>query len=402
MKILLLTQWFEPEPAFKGLSFAHELSARGHQVEVVTGFPNYPGGKVYPGYRIRLWQWEMMEGIPVLRVPLYPSHDRSKIGRILNYLTFAISATIACMLLKRPDVIYAYHAPATIGLPAIITRVIRGVPFVYDINDLWPDTLLTTGMIRSEIVLRLIDRWCNFIYSMANQIVVVTPGFRRALINRGVCELKLNLIYNWCNDATLHSSEKQQVNRADDGPFRVLFAGTMGLAQGLDSVLEAARICAASAPRAEFVFIGGGVERERLELRAAEMKLSNVRFLPRRPMSEMGHVLSTADVLLVHLKNDPLFQITIPSKTSAYLAVGKPILMAVRGDAAALVERSGGGVVCEPEDPASIATAVAELASASPEQLAAMGRAGRKFYETEISMAVGAASFERVMRTALT
>jgi len=400
MRILILSQWFDPEPFFKGVAFATELVRRGHEVEVLTGFPNYPGGNVYPGYRIRPWQRESIAGIPILRVPLYPSHDRSVPGRIANYGTFALSAAIGSVFVKRPDVIYVYHPPATIGLPAATARMFHRVPIVYDVQDLWPDTVAVTGMVNSSAVLSVLGRWCRFVYRRADRLVVLSPGFKAALVQRGVAEAKVDVIYNWCDEVP-SGRNGAPVALGSPGEFNILFAGTMGLAQGLAAVLEAARICASSVPQARFVFIGGGADRERLERLASEIAPSNVRFLPRQPMSEIGRFLAAADVLLVHLKNDPLFEITIPSKTQAYLAAGKPILMAVRGDAAALVQRSGSGLVCEPESPAGIAAAVAELASLPPQRLVEMGRAGSEFYHREMSLSEGVSRFERVFQTAL-
>jgi glycosyltransferase involved in cell wall biosynthesis len=401
MRILILSQWFDPEPTFKGVAFAKELVRRGHEVEVLTGFPNYPGGKLYPGYRVRPWQRERIAGIPVLRVPLYPSHDQSALGRAANYGTFALSAALGSAFVRPPDVVYVYHPPATIGLPAIALRMLRSVPVVYDVQDLWPDTVAATGMVHNKAALRLLDRWCRFVYRKADRLVVLSPGFKTALTLRGVPEAKIEVIYNWCDEAAVGANGGPPVTLGAPGDFTVLFAGTMGFAQGLDAVLEAARICATSVPRARFVFVGGGVDRERLERRTAEMALANVRFLPRQPMNEMGRFFCASDVLLVHLKDDPLFRITIPSKTQAYLAAGKPILMGVRGDAAALVVRSGAGIVCEPENPASIAAGVAELASANPGCLAEMGRAGQDFYNRELSLAAGAARFERAFQAVL-
>jgi len=181
----------------------------------------------------------------------------------------------------------------------------------------------------------------------------------------------------------------------------VVFAGTMGLVQGLDTVLEAARISAATVPDAQFVLVGGGVDKARLEQRAREMRLSNMLFLPRQPVEAMGAILSLADVALVHLKDDPLFRITIPSKTQAYLATGRPVLTAVAGDAAELVARSGGGVSCPPENPAALAAAVKQLWAMGRRQREEMGAKGRAFYDEHLSLRAGAAKFERVFQAAI-
>lgn len=399
MKILILSQWFEPEPTFKGLLFARELVARGHEVEVLTGFPNYPGGKVYPGYQIRPWIRERLDGIDILRVALYPSHDNSGIRRALNYVSFAFSAAvIGTALIRKPDVIYVYHPPITIGFAAAVIGFLRKTPFVYDICDLWPDTVAASGMMSSPAALSLLGKLCSLVYRRASHIIVISPGFKETLAGRGVPPQKMDIIYNWCDETALKSNCDKPTRLAGADRFSIFFAGTMGLAQSLDSVLLAAQICRTTVPTAEFLFMGGGVDRSRLERMAEEMQLDNVRFLPRQPMQAMGSILAGADALLVHLKDDPLFRITIPSKTQAYLAAGKPILMGVRGDAADLVKRSQSGVLCEPGNPQSIADAVKELVDLGPERLAVMGRNGRAFYNRELSVAIGVDRFEQILK----
>lgn len=403
MRILMLTQWFDPEPTFKGLAFAKELVRLGHEVEVLTGFPNYPGGKLYDGYKIRLLQRENVDGISVLRVPLYPSHDCSALGRIANYLSFAFSAAfIGALSVKPADIMYVYHPPATVGFAAFVISMVRRIPFVYDIQDLWPDTLAATGMLNNRGILSLIDSGCRFIYRQAAKIVVLSPGFKEMLVTRGVSAKKIEVVYNWCNEVDIHRIET--ATGLDEkfglaGRFNIVFAGTMGKAQALEAVLDAAKIVGISLPRIQFVFVGGGIEVERLKQRALDLGLPNVLFLPRMPMQEIGSVLRRADVLLVHLRDDPLFKITLPSKTQAYMAAGRPILMAVRGDAANLVEVAKAGLACIPEDPQSIAATVETFYSMSLQELNDMGERGRIFYETELSLAVGAGKFETIFKT---
>jgi lipopolysaccharide/colanic/teichoic acid biosynthesis glycosyltransferase len=401
MRILILSQWFDPEPTLRDLSFAKKLASHGHIVEVLTGFPNYPGGKLYPGYRVRPWKIQWMENIRVCRVALYPSHDRSVAGRILNYVSFAVaSAILGPLLVHRPDVIYVYHPPATIALPALILRRWYSAPMVYDVQDLWPDTIASTGMLSNPLAIKLLDGLCRFVYRQADRVVVLSPGFRKILIERGVAASKIDVIYNWCDESAVQARTTPPLPMGAVGDFVVLFAGSLGLAQALDAVLEAASLSRWLAPRARFVFIGSGVDSGRLELRANEMQLDNVGFLPRQPMAAMGSILRAADVLLVHLKDDPLFRVTIPSKTQAYLAAGRPILMAVAGDAAELLNRSGAGLVCEPENPASIAEGVRLLFEAGQPRLEAMGRAGRDFFERELTLETAVDKFEIVFQQA--
>lgn len=401
MKILLLTEWFQPEPAFKGLPFARELAAAGHKVQVLTGFPNYPGGKLYPGYRVRLWQREVMDGIEVIRVPVYPSHDRSGLRRAFTYLSFFASASLlGTALVRRPDVIYAYHPPLTTGLAALFLGGLRRAPVVYDIQDLWPDTVLTSGMCSSRRAVAILNGLCNLVYRKATHITVLSPGFRETLIRRGVPACKIDVIYNWADEDKAGAPIDSGVVVGRPGRFTILFAGTMGTVQGLDSVLGAAQICATLAPSIDFVFLGGGVERDRLQAMAADLHLENVRFLPRQPLEAMGAILAQADALLVHLMDDPLFRITIPSKLQAYLAAGKPVLVGCRGDAADLVTRAGAGMVCEPGNSASIAETAARLAACSPQAFAEMGRSGLRFYRRELSIARGVGEFLRIFAQA--
>ena len=396
MRILLITQWFDPEPTFKGLQFAQELRRQGHEVEVLTGFPNYPGGKVYPGYKVRPFQRETMDGIPVLRVPLYPSHDQSGVRRAANYLSFAAAATIGSLFLKRPDVAYVYHPPATVSLPAMVLKSLRGVPFVYDIQDLWPDTLAATGMMERSAVLTAVNGWMNRVYRSAAHITVLSKGFKDTLIERGVLESKLTVIPNWTDETQIQMSAPNPLRARELGfehRFNVVFAGTMGKAQALDTVLQAAELLRLSAPQARFVMIGGGVEVERLQALALERQLPNVVFLPRRPPSEIGEILGMADALLVHLKDDPLFAITIPSKTQAYLMAGKPILMGVRGDASRMVEQAGAGYSFEPEQPEALARAVERMISISSTERVQMGLAGQTYYHMHLSLHSGTKHF---------
>jgi lipopolysaccharide/colanic/teichoic acid biosynthesis glycosyltransferase/glycosyltransferase involved in cell wall biosynthesis len=396
VRILMLTQWFDPEPAFKGLELARQLVRRGHQVEVLTGFPNYPEGRLYPGYRLRIWQREAVDGIPVIRVPLYPSHDRSALRRALNYASFAVAAALlGPALARRPDAIYVYHPPGTIGLPALVLGRWFSAPVVYDVQDLWPDTVASTGMLRHGLAMRLLAGFCRVVYRHVERVVVLSPGFRQALVEQGVDGGRIDVIYNWApQEQTVRISD-----RSNGGKFTVVYAGTMGLAQGLDAVLEAAAQCLRTVPCAQFLFVGDGVDADRLKQRAEAMRLTNVEFRGRQPLAVAQETLAAAGALLVHLKDDPLFAITIPSKTQAYLAAGRPIVMAVRGDAANLVARAGAGVLAQPGDPESIAEAVRQVAEMPEAGRARMGRAGREFYQTELALGRAVEKFEAVFES---
>ena len=400
MRILFLTQWFQPEPFFKGMPFVKALRAKGHDVEVLTGFPNYPGGILYPGYRVRLFRRQIMDGIKINRVALYPSHDKSALRRILNYVSFSLSALfIGPWLIKAPDVVYVYNL-VSLGPPAFLLRYLFGAKVLIDVQDLWPASVTNSKMIRSPLVLRVLDRICNYVYSNADQLVVLSPGFKSELTGRGINPGRIEVIYNWCDEAGLKAEEVSDPHSAaSEKKFNVLFAGSIGLAQGLDTLLDCAQICQGDLPQAVFTFVGGGVERERLMQEADGRKLDNVFFLPPRPMERMGELYAAADALLVHLKDDPLFRITIPSKIQAYLAVGRPILVGVRGDAADLVRAAGAGIDCQPEKPESISEAVEKLYRMPRTLLDEMGDRGRRYYREKLSLSVGVSRFEEVFQS---
>lgn len=405
MRILFITHYFQPEPNFfTGLPFAKELVKRGHHVEVLTGFPNYPGGKIYDGYRVRMLQRETLEGVRVNRVPLYPSHDNSSFGRILCYSSFGFSAsTIGTFAVRRADVAYVTQGPITVGMPACTLKWLRGIPFVFHIQDLWPDTLESTGMFSSKIGLRMVHLVCNFIYRCAAKIVVVSPGVKKLLMERGVPEEKIEVIYDWCDDSQIRRAEPNEElakSLGMAGRFNIVFAGNMGKAQALGSVLDAAKIVGSQQSTIQFVFIGSGVDVDSLKQKASDIGLKNVLFLPRRPISEIGAILGLADVLFVHLKKGPLYETAIPSKTHAYMAVGRPVLMGVKGDAADLVKKANAGLSCEPETPQSIAETALKFYAMPRAQLDTMGQNGKRFYEQELSFEIAATRLEKVFAAA--
>lgn len=398
MKILLLTQWFDPEPTLKGLVFARELQRQGHEVQVLTGFPNYPTGKIYPGYKLRLKQTEFIDGIEVTRVALYPSHDSSVIKRIFNYISFAfMAALMGIFSTKKADVIYAYHPPLTVGLAAILIKFFRRTPIVYDIQDMWPDTLKATGMLNNDRLLNIISIICKQVYKYVDHIVVLSPGFKKLLIDRKVPENKISVIYNWCDEEALESKTilKDEYNQILSDRFNLVFAGNLGKAQGLDTLINVAQSLKDNS-RIQLVFVGDGTERDSLIFKVAELGLENVVFIPRVPMSEVGGILKKADVLIVHLKDDKLFEITIPSKTQAYMAIGKPILMAVKGDASDIVESAQAGAIAQPDNTESIVEAIKYLYNSSSSALRQMGGNSKKYYIDEMSLEKSCKKFNEV------
>jgi colanic acid biosynthesis glycosyl transferase WcaI len=364
MRVLILTQWYPPEPGLLMQELAQTLQDRGHDVTVLTGFPNYPSGKVYPGYRIRPWMRETIERVPIVRVALYPEHSRSGIKRALNYLSFAISCSfLAPFLVRHPDVLFVYHPPLTAGIPAIWLSWLWRAPYVYQVQDLWPETLAATGMLTNRRIIDWIARLARSVYARAAAICVSSPGFRSNLLAKGVPARKIHVISNWVDTAVYRPVEPGVtlgVTLGLAGRFNVMFAGNLGEAQGLETILDAAALLQ-GLPDIQFVLVGDGTAARRIEHLAQVRQLQNVRFLRPRPPGDMPDLYAHADVLLMHLKDDPLFRITVPHKTFAYMASGKPVLAAISGDAAAVISTAGAGLVCQPEDAGAMAAAVRRM-----------------------------------------
>lgn len=402
MNILFISQYFDPEPLLMGMPFAKELVNRGHQVQVLTGFPHYPGGKLYDGYKLRLFQRELLDGININRCWVYPSHDRSSAKRFMTYTSLGISgAVLGPWVVDKADVAFVYSPPATIWLPAASIRFWRNVPFVYNIQDMWPDALASSTMVKNPFVLKMAYKVCHYFYRKADRIVAQSNGFKKILIERGVPEENIDVIYNWCDDTKIKAVDYDQQLAQElgmHGKFNILFAGGMGKGQALSAVIETANIIKDELPDVQFVFLGSGVEMELIQRRTRELNLSNVKFLKRCPPSDVGKFMSLAQVMLVHLKDNLIHEITVPSKIQAYMNMGKPILAGVIGDAADLVIRAGAGIKCQPEDPAQIANAVRQLRRMPADQLNAMGRAGKAYYDAELSLKVGTKRYEQIFQ----
>lgn len=392
MRVLILSQYYKPEPIYKAAEFAVALQALGHEVWVVTGLPNYPSGKLSPGYRLGLVQRELLDGVRVVRTFEFPYHGKSVVGRVLNYASVMLSTPVGSFFVPRCDVAYVWHPPLSIGVSAWMIRLLRGVPFVYDVQDIWPESALASGLLRKGLLVSGLAALEKFVYRRARRLLVLTEDGRQNLISKGVPPSRVTVMPQWVDDdlfARASGSDRDAVRRTLgwDGHFVVLFAGNLGIVQGLETVLEAARHLTAR-PAVRIALMGDGSDRTRLISLAATMDPGGiVQFIDHQPVERMPDYMAAADVLLVHLKESRLCKFVIPSKTFAYLAAGKPILMAVGGAAAELIEKANAGITVPPEAPGQLATAIRSLQAMSPERLAAYGISGRDFLLEHQAMA---------------
>ncbi len=390
MRILYLTQWFDPEPAFKGAAFARALADAGHEVEVATGFPNYPGGKLYQGYRLRPYRSETINGLKVHRLLLYPSHNASSLKRVFNYLGFFLSSLLFGLLRgSRYDIVYVYHPPLTPALAAALFCAVRRKPFVVDIQDLWPDSVAASGMANPRIVGALM-RACNFVYRRAACLIVQSEGMKGELARRGVADDRLSTVFNWATYQPPAEGQRlpETIVAAFAGRLNLVYGGNMGQAQQLTVLIDAAIAAHRREPAIRLHLIGGGIERDPLRQKVRDAGADDiVHFHPPVARDIMDRVFDTADILVMHLKYDPLYLITIPSKTQHYLACGKPIAAGVSGEAADILNGSGAALVVPPSDSAALAGAIEALAAASASDRSAKGAAGRADYDARFSFA---------------
>lgn len=383
MRVLIVSQYFPPEP-FRVGDLSRGLLERGHEVTVLTGFPNYPKGTLYPGYRMRLVQREDYYGVRVIRVPLYPNTSYSLVRRGLNYASYAVSASLLGPWLTGPiDRVLVFQlSPVTIGIPGVVMKTVRRAPMAFWIQDIWPDSLVDSGVVGDSFLVRRIGDLTAFLYKHSDRILVQSPGFIPKVMERGVPREKIAYLPNWAEDFYRKVEPDPEFARREgmDGQFNVVFAGNFGAAQGLDTVLAAAdRLRHYHDIR--FILLGDGAMSAELRAQAEKLGLDNVVFKGRKPAELMPHYFALADVLLVHLRRTPLFAVTIPSKIQSYLACARPIIAALEGSGAEVILEANAGLTCRPEDPEALADSIVAMYRSSPADREAMGRNAREYYE---------------------
>lgn len=389
MRIGLLTQWYAPEPGPAALpsGLATGLVARGHEVQVVTGFPNYPTGVIAPGYRQRRRTDEVLDGVHVRRVALYPNHDDSAVRRVANYVSFAASAWWSGIdALADADAVWVNYSPVTIGWPMLRLKARHNVPLLVHVLDLWPDTVTASGLAggAGSHLEGPLHRWCSHLYRAADTVAYISPGVGDVLAERGVAQEELAYAPMWADEAIHRPSPISEPRGWGVGDEDVVlaYAGTLGGAQDLSTLIEAcARLQGQSF---KCLIAGSGTHEEELRRLARGIGADNVTFLGRVSPEEVARLSAASDLQYVGLNDHPLAQITMPSKVQAILAGARPIIGSVTGDAAQVIERSGGWTSA-PGSVDRLVTNLREVIAGGRAGLVAKQRAAREFYDREFA-----------------
>ena len=409
LRIAFITQWYPPEPITVPKWIVTALHDVGTTIEVVTAQPNYPTGRIYNGFSGWRRSRRTLDGIEIVRVPTYASHDSSAIRRMLNYLIFGFSSSIFGLgAIRRADMALVYFSPPTAAMAALFGRLIYRKPFILYLQDLWPESLTATGMLPESLanngaMRSLMNGGLHLLYRYAYSIAVISPGMKTRLIERGVPESKISVIANWADEkiykAEVSSGEIRARYMVPHDALVLGYFGNHGKAQALDCWIRA--VAAIDPIDRPWIFlIGDGTEKARLIELAQGLHLSTVVFLDSIPASEVPKYAAECNAQIVSLSNDPLFEITIPGKVQACLSLGQTILATLKGDAAQLVQTAQCGLTASPEDSEDVVRLISEYRSLPDADRLAMGLRGREYYLEHMSSKSGALKFKSLFRNA--
>jgi colanic acid biosynthesis glycosyl transferase WcaI len=388
MKILYVSQYFPPEmgaPAGRAAELSRLWAEDGHEVTVLTGFPNHPTGVVPPEYRRkfrRLVARENYHDVNVVRTWLLPVPNRKTYERILNYSSFCVSSAITGILLHQPEVVIATSPQLLVGLAGWWLARCNGVPFVFEVRDLWPESLTAVGIGDEDSLLhRMLSKIAGFLYRSCDRLVVVSPAFKDYLIERWqVPAEKIFVVENGVETSLFSRLVPNSIIRRSLGAedkFIASYIGTIGNAHGLETLLEAAALLHERAPQVLFLLVGEGAEKARVVSLACSRGLRNVHFVDQQPREKIPAYITASDACLVLLKKSELFKTVLPTKMLEFMSCARPVILGVDGHARKIVEQANAGIFVTPEDPVALADAVMRLASDSALR-DSLGRNGRQ------------------------
>lgn len=384
MKLLIVSQYFWPEN-FRINDLVADMVGRGHEVTVLTGLPNYPAGYFSPGYGLSGPYRELYEGVEVIRCPLLPRGSGSGVRLALNYISFAVMATLRGLLACRKDydVIFVHEpSPMTVGIPAIAIKLMTRAQLMFWVLDLWPESISATQAIESPCVLRWVESMVRFIYRHCDRILVQSKAFVSHIERQRVPSEKILYFPSWAETIYEVAAGRRPAPENVNFPegFRVMFAGNVGAAQDFETILTAAERLK-SRRDIHWIIVGDGRMLSWVQAEVERRRLSGtVHLLGRHPLETMPAFFAQADALLVTLRSEPIFALTIPGKVQSYLASGRPIIAALDGEGSRIIQEAEAGVVCPAESPEALADAVVRLAETPKEARELMGRRGLEYY----------------------
>lgn len=408
MRITFLCQYFPPEmgaPSARTYEHARHWVSQGHEVTVVTGFPNHPTGIIRPEYRGQFVRREQVDGIDLLRTWIYCAPNKGFFRRVLNFLSFFFSAfVLGGLLTRRPDVVIGTSPQFFCAVSAYLLSLLKRAPFVFEVRDIWPQSAIELGALKNPLIIRALEAIEMLLYRRAALIVIVAESTKPYLLAKGIPADKIALIPNGIDPQYLAQAQAADGDsvRAETGlqdKFIVSYIGTHGLSHALDTALQAAAQLRDDTT-IHFLFVGEGAEKDRLRQMAAELQLDNVTFLKEQPRERLLDFYRASDASLVPLRRLDIFKKVLPSKMFELMGTGSPIICSVEGEAAALIQRAEAGLCIEPENAAALITAIRRL-RADASLRAQLGAAGQRFVKAHFLRSVLAEQYVAALRTAL-
>lgn len=387
MNLLVVTQYFAPE-SFRINDLVSGLITRGHSVTVLTGQPNYPSGNFIQGYGWRGPRREFLLGAEVVRVPLVARRGGGALRLLANYLSFAFFASLAARFRVRGsfDAVLVFGvSPITVGIPAAIAARRLRAPMLFWVLDLWPDSLRAAGAVRSPSILAVVGHFAKWIYSRCALVLVQSRGFEPKIIAQGVSRNRLRYFPNWIEKEYEFRETLYDSSGADlPAGFRIVYAGNIGVAQGFPEIIDAAARLAQLQPEVRWIIAGDGRMAKWVREEVSRRGLNDVMtFLGQQPPEKMPALFESADALLVSLKADPVFALTVPGKVQSYLSAGKPVLAMLDGEGARIVNEAGAGSTCGAGDVDGLVELVRTLVTMTPEKRRTMGTRGQAYAMAE-------------------
>lgn len=390
MRVLFVTHYFHPEvgaPQSRLLDLAEALARRGHDVTVLTGFPNYPDGVVQPPYQIRPLRRERLRGLRIVRSAIYPAANRGVGRRLLNHLSFACSSLVAAPAAGRADVTLVETPPLFAAVSGIAIAAAKRTPLVLNVADLWPDAAIQFGALHHPALIAAARALERFAYRHADAIAVPTPGLERTLLERGYAPERLLVAPHGVDPARFPLDPGARPIAG-----RIVYCGTIGMGHAVGTLIAAARILHEQGEHFELLLVGDGAERPLLEEQARGLR--GVVFAGRRPRGELPALLASAEIAVATQRDAPLLADALSTKVLEYMAAARPVVVAASGWTAEVVDRAGAGLVCPPEQPAALAAAITRL-RADPAGARTMGLAGRRYVEAQLTRDVAVDRLER-------